>query len=130
MRLEDCREYYYYHSGKASDVARQLGFAGLALIWIFKLQTQPGLAVPSSLILPAGLIVVTLACDLLQYISGTLAWGIYNRLKEVAGFSQDKEFKAPPQLNWPALVFFWAKLTAIIAAYVLLIRFLAIQFVG
>ena len=38
MKLSDYRETYYEFSGKASDVTRQLAFAGIAIVWIFKIE--------------------------------------------------------------------------------------------
>jgi len=36
MNLQDYRDDFYTYSGKASDISRQLAFAGIAIIWIFK----------------------------------------------------------------------------------------------
>lgn len=36
MKLQDVRSTYYELSGKTSDLVRQLGFAGIALIWLFR----------------------------------------------------------------------------------------------
>ncbi len=46
MKLSDYRETYYEFSGKLSDVSRQLSFAGIALIWLFKLDSTPVPKVP------------------------------------------------------------------------------------
>lgn len=35
MTLSDYLASYYELSGKASDVSRQLAFAGIAVIWVF-----------------------------------------------------------------------------------------------
>jgi len=40
MKLAQARGHYEYFSGKASDISRQLGFAGIALIWVFKTQVE------------------------------------------------------------------------------------------
>ncbi|MGA9996850.1 MAG: hypothetical protein WBP93_15635 [Pyrinomonadaceae bacterium] len=125
MKLEDVRDTYYYHSQKTSDIVRQLGFAGIALIWMFKTDLGGGKqVVPPELIPAARFIVIGLALDLLHYVAGTLIWAIYNRRKERAGTKEGTEFLAPPSINWPTLIFFWAKTIIMIYAYVLLIRFL------
>jgi hypothetical protein len=36
MKLQDYRNDFYLFSGKASDISRQLAFAAIAIIWIFK----------------------------------------------------------------------------------------------
>ena len=40
MKLKDAREIYYFYSGKTSDLVRQLGLAGIAVIWLFKYDVQ------------------------------------------------------------------------------------------
>lgn len=36
MKLVNVRETIDYNTGKTSEIVRQLGFAGIALIWILK----------------------------------------------------------------------------------------------
>ncbi len=133
MKLKDSRENYYTHSGKASDIVRQLGFAGIALIWIFKTEQGGRFQIPTELFLPATLVVIGLSLDLLQYVAATAAWGIFNRVMELRwqrlGKGPEDEFMAPPWINWAAIGFFWGKVVIMATAYVLLIRFLA-QHVG
>ena len=66
MRLQDYRETFYEFTGKASDITRQLSFAGIAIIWIFKKETGTALTVPHELLWPGVLIVLALFFDLLQ----------------------------------------------------------------
>ena len=121
MKLADCLERYEYFSGKASDILRQLGFAGIALIWVFRDESQYN--IPAELV-PAGiLIVIGLALDLLHYVTGTAIWGIYHRWKERHG-GKGTEFLAPRSINWPTLTLFWGKVFAMIGAYFFIILFL------
>ena len=46
MKLRNYRQTYYDYSGKASDIARQLSFAGIAIIWIFKIQKDTSIELP------------------------------------------------------------------------------------
>jgi hypothetical protein len=124
MILKDARENYYTLSAKASDIVRQLGFAGIALIWVFKADQGGKVAIPKSLWPSATFIVVGLTMDLLQYVAGSLLWGIYHRLKEREEISETDQFTAPPWINWPAIFFFWGKITAMAAAYGLLLWYL------
>jgi hypothetical protein len=123
MKLKDSREYYYYYSGKTSDIVRQLGFAGIGVIWLFKYEGQDHL-LPDELLTVGFLIVLSLALDLLQYVVGTAVWGIFNRLKEKAGKTEDAEFTAPPAINWATIILFWGKVGVMGIAYVALIGFL------
>jgi thiamine transporter ThiT len=74
---------FYEFSGKASDINRQLAFAAIAVIWLFKTDTPNGqITIPHDLIWPGILIVAALAADLLQYVAGSLIWGSYARYLE------------------------------------------------
>lgn len=125
MKLKDARDNYYFYSGKTSDLVRQLGLAGIAVIWMFKNEVHGVPKIPEALSLPLILIVLGLAFDLLQYAVATSIWGIFQRQKEVSGIAEDAEFLSPKQFNWPGIVFFVLKVVSIIAAYVYLLRHLA-----
>jgi hypothetical protein len=128
MKMEDVLDHYQYYSGKASDIVRQLGFAGVALIWVFRTDVGGKHTIPQQLLPAAESIVFALGLDLLHYVSGTLIWGIYNSRKEAAGTDNDTDFMAPRPINWATLFFFWAKILAMISAYVYILRFLMFEF--
>jgi len=83
LRVEDCRQFYYNHSGKASDVQRQLAFAGIAIIWVFRVSNVGEQKIPTELIYSATLFITAIAFDLLQYLSAAIMWGTYARRKEL-----------------------------------------------
>ncbi|HVT18826.1 MAG TPA: hypothetical protein VHQ90_21905 [Thermoanaerobaculia bacterium] len=128
MKLADIRENSEYFSKKTSKVVRQLGFAGIAVIWVFKVTADGRTIILPPLIPASFFLVLGLALDLLHCVVGTAVWARYNRHKEQELKAQkdpeEIDFEAPRQINWPANVFFWSKITAIFIAYVLLIRFL------
>ena len=64
MKLKDARENYYSFSGKVSDIIRNLGFVGIAIIWIFKYNNDNKIAVPEPLIPIAFIIILGLVSDL------------------------------------------------------------------
>jgi hypothetical protein len=74
VKLEDYRETYYTLSGKARELCRQLSFAGIAVIWVFKAEKGGPLAVPAELFLPGFLFGAALALDLAQAFLGSLIW--------------------------------------------------------
>jgi len=124
MKLEDVRDTYYSLTGRASDIARQLSFAGIALIWAFR-ETSGGIERVPSELTPAGILVVlSLSFDLLHYVIGGAIWGIYNRRKERAGVEQAVDFEANPFLNWPSIGLYWAKILCVISAYWFFLTFL------
>ncbi|ELV8595256.1 hypothetical protein [Vibrio fluvialis] len=116
MKLSDSREHYYTATGSLSTVARQLAFAGIAVIWIFVQKQGTQYIIPQSLLWPLYLFVLGLAFDLLQYVYASAAWGIFSRSKELS-VGPETKFKAPPYINWPTNVFFWLKSSALILAY-------------
>lgn len=119
MKLKNCLESYEYSSGKASDICRQLGFIGLALIWTFRVTGDDKLIIPSVLRYAGVLLVMGLALDFLQYITGTIVWGSYHRYKE-SRVTNDEDFLAPRQINWPVNILFVLKQVVIFIAYILL----------
>src|SRR4051812_49109015 len=113
MKLADLQKCYQDLSAKASDLVRQLGFAALGVVWIFKTDTAGRPAIPRELMVVAALAILALTLDFLQYVTGSLIWGLYRRNLERKGFSTDREFRAPRIVNWPAIGCFWAKIATI-----------------
>ncbi|MDP8217159.1 MAG: hypothetical protein P9M03_00325 [Candidatus Theseobacter exili] len=126
MKLSNYRETYYILSGKASDVARQLAFAGIALVWIFKQEARGIPEIPTNLILPSALLASALAFDLLQYIWASAIWGGFQKYHEKKRGEEEKDpdLIAPNWFNWPTLTFFWFKLVFVITAYFLIIKYI------
>lgn len=108
-------------SDKASEINRQLAFAGFAIIWVFKTDSGGRQIVPYELFLPGLLLVLSLSFDLLQYVVKSEIWYRVTRKKEKAGITH---FDVPPKVNYIVDGFFWLKIGVTIAAYVLIIRFL------
>lgn len=128
MKLEDVRKTYYELSGKTSDIVRQLGFAGIAIIWVFKNEatSESGL-LPREFLWPGVFVVAALGFDLMQYVSGSLMWSTFARNLEKQNVGENADVDAPSWTNWPALFFFWGKVLLIIVAYVLLGRVLLVR---
>ena len=126
MKLSDVRQSYDYFSGRASDLARQLSFAGIAVIWVFRRETESGLAIPATLVWPALYFCAALAFDLLHYIVATIAWGTFHRINEMKLKKADADpaLTAPRYINWPQTIFFLLKLVAVAIGYMLLLKYL------
>jgi hypothetical protein len=125
MNLQDYRDDFYTYSGKASDISRQLAFAGIAIIWIFKKEVPAtGLTVPRELILPGILIVLALGVDLLQYCLATVIWWLFYRKKEREGVHEDSELDHSFWLEVPINLAFWVKIISVGGAYVFIFKFL------
>lgn len=121
-KYKDYRTDYYALSGKASDVARQLAFAGIAVVWVFKQQEVAKVTLPEVLVLPALLFVVALALDLLQYVFATLIWGqLVQHYADKVG--EDEVIETSKVRNWPALCCFWLKISFVFAGYGFLVSY-------
>lgn len=112
-----------YYSGKVSEIARQLGFAGIAIVWVFKVGEGTLQAVPIQLVPPALLLVLGLAFDLIHYLTATALWQVLTSRAHKAG---REEFVAPSWINTPAWLLFIAKIIFIGSAYLYLIMYLAL----
>ncbi len=128
MKLSEARNAYYTHTGNASSVARQIAFAGIAVIWLFN--TPAGdkpINLPSELVFVALLLVISMSLDLLQYVSASLVWGLFSRNQEIKNkhkLKSDPYCPANPLLNWPSLICFWLKIVFLIASYIYLGKFM------
>ena len=58
MKLKDAQASYYEYSAKASDVSRTLSLSGIAIIWVFRVDTTNGPVISDGLI-AAGLFMIT-----------------------------------------------------------------------
>lgn len=125
MNLDEAKRQYEQRSGKASDIARQLAFAGIAFIWVFSGASNfhgPTIHIPDDLLEVGLALVIALILDLLQYVWGAGSWGIFRRHQERPireGLKED-DFLAPAWMNRPAIFCFWLKLVAVAVAYALL----------
>jgi hypothetical protein len=125
MKLGDLREAHQACTGKLGDVSRQLAFAGIALIWVFKTSgPEKQDIVPHELVWPAIFLVSALSCDFLQYAYSSILWGVYNRLKERRGTTTEEDFEISPYVNWPTNLFLYSKASSLAIGYVLLLKFL------
>ena len=123
MNLKDARENYYTFTGKLSDVNRQLCFAGIAVVWIVVVKDGEGnqllrLGFPSAL----WCFVLGLAFDLLHYFFASASWGIFHRLKERNGATENTEIEAPAWINWMPGLFFWLKVILTVVGYWFLLK--------
>ena len=134
MKLSEARECYYSHSGNASAAARQIAFAGIAVVWVFNQpQSSQPLALSEPLRIVLLLLCATLAFDLLQYAFSTAVWGFYSRYKEKQlkhQFHNNPDIEPPRELNWPGVGMFWLKLLALVFAYAFLGEYLITMLVA
>lgn len=117
--LKDVREAFNDVSGRASDIARNLCFAGLALIWLFSGENPEGIS--HSFKTPIYLFVFALGVDLFQYIAQAImiGWQNYKLEGKVANESEyaTKYHKAPDSIEWVYWFLFLVKIILTFLAY-------------
>ena len=128
MKLAECRATAREFSGKASEITRTLCYSAIAVIWVFRTQSEAGVALPASLFAPGFFVVLALALDLFHYISGAFVWSGFARYRELHGQGEDVDTKVPRQLNWVPNFAFVGKIVSVSTAYVLLLRYLMARF--
>jgi hypothetical protein len=124
MKLQGYREFYYFYTGKASDLSRQLGFAAIAIIWLFKKDVAGLPTLPRDLFLPGILVVSSLTLDLIQYCIGAAIWYFFYRSKEKAKVSEESELDHSVWLERPISILFVLKVGCVIVAYIYIFVFL------
>jgi hypothetical protein len=130
MKLQDYRNDFYTFSGKASDLNRQLGFAAIALIWLFKADVAGQPVIPPKLILPGILVVASLALDMIHYCLASIIWRFFYRSKEKANIKETAEIKHSPWLESPIWALFIAKIACVVIAYWYIGLFLVEKFLA
>ena len=102
-------------TGRASDVARQLAFAGLAVVWI--LREASGNPIGPSLVVPLLLLVACLSLDLLQYVWCSFVWTIFYNYQFEKHGSDQKRVDIPGAINWVSYGCFWLKILALVLGW-------------
>lgn len=125
MKLSEYKAAFYTHSGKASDSARAAAFAGIAIIWVFKIDAKPAPQLPNELLLPTGLFALGLALDLFHYMTATIIWYLFHRYQEkkLPNPADDPELSHSPWLAYPLTVLFGLKLMSVMAGYGFVVRY-------
>jgi hypothetical protein len=121
MRLKDYLEAYHEFSGKTSEVNRQLALAGIAAIWLFGGSASSQPTVAAEFVLPGMLFVASLACDLLQYLTASLIWKVFHRIRERSGIRPDEDVKAPSVFSHILEIYFYTKVALTVAGYAIVL---------
>lgn len=109
------------YTTQASAISRQLGLAGIAIIWLFKIGEGPDYSLPGELVPPALMLVLGITFDLLHYVAGAILWQLFTKTAQSEG---KKEFDAPAWINKVTWALFTTKIIAVISAYFYLITYL------
>lgn len=122
MKQSEIRKAYEELSGLLSKFNRQLAFAGIGIVWLFRVTDKSGnVTIDPEMLAPILCFVISFAFDLLQYLWQSYVWYLfywYNRSRKKLG--EDDETNEPEWPNVVAWVLFTVKVCALMIAYILL----------
>lgn len=125
MKVQELLDAYYEASGKASELSRQLAFAGIAIIWLFRVGEQSGgIQFSEALLVPLFCFVAGLALDLGQYVYKSIVWSALNRHYWKRYQDNEAEVEVSSVFNVLTNIFFWGKIGAIVIGYILLLGYI------
>ena len=131
MKLSEAYKNYTWPTETASELTRQLSFAGIAIVWIFAVRTEGGISLPSGLIWACLLLSLCLAFNVLQYASAAVMWGRFYRQAERQYLTDENNDPDVPnadsRINWPAHTFNLLKWISLLVGWISLTRFLVQQ---
>lgn len=126
MDIDKVRAAADTYSGKLSDIARQLSFAGIAVIWIFKNGSDTGgMVYPGLLYIPITCFLLSLSLDLIHYLYSTVAWTLLGNSMDK---EKQKERDISNAINRPSEILFYLKVSAVLMGYAILLWNLASEF--
>lgn len=128
MELEKYKERSHLLTSKASEIARQLNFAGIGIIWIIKSSFPTIKLSDSELLLPLILISISLIFDFLHYAIGGLIWITFYNNKIKSGSSSDADIKSAPWRKNLLYFFYYGKLILVFLAYIFIAQTLFFYF--
>lgn len=121
--LKEWREDYENTTGTISEIVRNLMFAGIGVIWIFRVEGAVEHILPNTLFIALGLIVFGLITDLIQYIWKALNIYIFyeiNDKKYNKGKLTDtdiEDIKFPAYIEVGTWFFFFSKIFILFLSY-------------
>ena len=119
MKLSDIRKAYEDLSGSLSKYNRQLAFAGIGIIWLFRTTEANGsTSIDPEMLNPIFCLVISFAFDILQYLWLSLYWYVYYLYKYEKGSTEDEEMSEPEWPNMIAWGMFTIKVSAMMSAYI------------
>ena len=123
IKLSEAKDAFYDASGTLSENTRKLCFAGIAIIWIFKVgdKNAGGITFSAELLFPLAAFVCSLIVDVLQYFYKSTIWWAYYAINHARGKKDEDDVNPSGLINFFTGVFFYAKVACCGCGYYLLI---------
>ncbi|GHV14422.1 hypothetical protein FACS1894179_01480 [Bacteroidia bacterium] len=125
MKLKEIRESYEFHTGKLSDIVRQLAFAGIGIIWIFRTSNSDNSNyIPNELLYPLISLITSLVFDIFHYLYSSVFWYIIYFKSRKKDNNEESDVEEKECWSIPSWLFFALKTLFLIIAYILLFIYL------
>jgi hypothetical protein len=133
MELKGYKTEADYFTKAVSDLIRQLAFAGIAIIWIFKISANPNdklivnqpHLIPNELLLPLFFLVMTLVFELLQFLIPAIIYTLYFREEEKKNNNNTTvNVTAPIWYTYPGYTFWGLKIISLVTGYYFILTFI------
>ena len=117
--MKDVQDDFYTFSGKASQLTRQLAFAGIAVVWIFNTTTiKNQIKLDYELIEILKQLIICLLFDFAHAFIPSLVYGIMNFTHRVfKKKKEDDEINYSMLWTMPEWILFTAKIILLLIAY-------------
>lgn len=124
--LEGYYKEFSDYTARASEINRAILFGGLAVVWLFKIDTKDGIDIPLELIIATFFFAFSFSIDLMQYVFGAFSWLIvYLFRRKKADNGEDILQMSPIRwINYGTIILFTLKIIGMIVAYCFLFTFL------
>ncbi len=125
MKLEQFKKEAHEFQGLTSGLVRQLAFAGIALIWIFKLDKPKDHLIPNECYLPLLFFVLTLIFDFLQYFVPSIIWmRFFKYYEKINNGNVEVDLKTKNIYTYPGYFFYYTKIISLGIGFYLVMSFL------
>ena len=111
---------YYRYAEQAGAVLRQLSFAGLGAIWIFRVETSGKTLLPTSAGVAGFLLVTALALEVLHFLCGAMVWARRAHLARAA----ENEPSPVQAISKFTIYFLLIRAVIVTLAYCVLLKYL------
>lgn len=122
MKLSEYKKDSYEFSKLTSERVKEYSFAGIAVIWIFKLTNSSEHLIPEQLYIPLFFLILTLGFDFFQVFVPSIIWSLFFFYHEQK--NSDKEIKAKRFYTYPGWIFYIFKIITLLIAYIFLLKYI------
>src|SRR5688572_9640137 len=109
-KLRDITEDFYAFSSMSSTISRQLGLAGIAIIWFFKIATPDHIQLGNELISILQLLGISLILDFCHAFVPTFIYGFSDIYHRIRGKKDEDEINFSGAWTIPDWIFFIGKI--------------------